>query len=128
MRASKTIHIGGDSEAGRDVEVREMSVDQLLAAPTVLGLVCSGQADALVLTLLMDQDSALAKTLLPDMSSLGPDIRAIGGEGLLDVLAAWAEVNTAFFGKLRSVWDKVNAPGNAAAPPVPTPVPKEQAA
>jgi hypothetical protein len=117
MRAEKTIRIGGDGEAGRDVVVYEMNVEQLINSKTVLGFVLTGQPDEMVLTIVMRQDQPDIAALMPRISDLGEDIKKIGGATLMDVLAGWVEVNQGFFDRIRQMGEKIGKAADKAEKP-----------
>ncbi|EFL53107.1 hypothetical protein DesfrDRAFT_0155 [Solidesulfovibrio fructosivorans JJ]] len=120
MRKSNSLKIEHPN-GEKSVAVLEMTVADMLAAPSILGLVCTGDVDMLVLSLAMGQAGEEGRNLLPKISDLGESISEVGGSSLLRILRKWAEVNTDFFGNLRTLWEAVNA-----APAEKTP--KEQAA
>jgi len=121
MRKSDSLVID-DGPKKKTVTVLEMTVADMLAAPSVLGLVCTGNIEVLVLSLAMGQAGEEGRNLLPKISDLGESIAEVGGSSLLIILRKWSEVNTDFFGSLRTLWESVNA-----APPAGE-SPKEQAA
>jgi hypothetical protein len=109
LRNEKMIHIGGKGDGGQDVTVLEVSVEQLGDAMTLLSQVSGGSGEnlpALAGKVLAAKDGP-ALRLLHGMSSLGPDIDAVGGCALMDIGAAWVEVNQPFFDRIRTMGEKL---------------------
>ncbi|MGE4536643.1 MAG: hypothetical protein AB7D37_06165 [Desulfovibrio sp.] len=116
MRKSDSLVID-DGPKKKTVTVLEMTVADMLAAPTILGMVCSGEINMLILSLSLGSCGEEGRNLLPKISDLGESIAEVGGSSLLIILRKWSEVNTDFFGSLRTLWESVNAAPPAGESP-----------
>jgi hypothetical protein len=130
MRAEKTIRIGGDGEAGRDVVVYELTVSQMGDALSLLSMFVGGGQGLDSLTAIaaaeLGRSDGASKRLLHQISSLKEEIDELGGVALMDVIEAWTEVNTAFFVRIGEMNAKRLKPQDENAGQTKTP--KKQAA
>jgi len=114
LRAEKTIRIGGEGEEGQDITVYELTIAQMSDALTLLSTVSGsgkGVTDlAAIAAAELGRPEGTAKRLLCQASSLGDEINAIGGVALLDIIDAWVEVNTSFFGRIGEMANKLAVP------------------
>lgn len=103
LRKEEIIHIGDVA-----VTVRELCVSQLPAAASILGALLSIEGGSDVAGFL-ETNAEATINLLVGSTSLGEEIRDVGGLALCEIVEAFVRVNQAFFGRAR------NLPGVLAA-------------